>query len=53
MDTCQKKDDQLLKYENCKPSRSSTLPLFPVIVAADFPLADIKIAPDVGLWQHM
>lgn len=53
MGTCQKEYDQPLKYENCKPSRSSTLPLFPVIVAADFPLAGFKIAPDVGLWQHM
>ncbi|MET4000487.1 hypothetical protein ABIE60_002500 [Marinobacterium sp. MBR-109] len=52
MGTCQKEDDQLLKYENCKPSRSSTLPLFPVIVAADFPLAGFKIAPDVRVWQQ-
>src|SRR5690554_6153443 len=51
-DTRQEEDDQLLKYENCKPSRSPTLPLFPVFVAADFPLAGFKIAPDVGLWQH-
>lgn len=49
---CQKEDDQLLKYENCKPSRSPTHPFFPVIVAADFPLADFKIAPDVHVWQQ-
>lgn len=30
-----------MKYKNRKPSRSSTHPFFPVIVAADFLLAGL------------